>query len=490
MPNHPRRPGATLGVAIAASAVLLIAFFIFFSWFYDSRPGLTIVNGQQIQPGTVSFESGFAPVVQTALPSVVSITTTRVVRVEDHPLFDDPFFRRFFGDRMEPPPERRQQGLGSGVIVSREGHVLTNNHVIAGADDIQVVLDGRGQIPARVVGADPQTDIAVLQIEGEDLTPMALGRSADVRIGEFVLAIGNPFGVGRTVTMGIVSATGRGDLGIVGYEDFIQTDASINPGNSGGALLDQSGRLIGINTAILTGGRGFQGIGFAVPIDMARQVMEQVVQHGRVIRGFMGVSIQDVTPAVARSFGLDRTAGALVGDVTDGSPAARAGLRRGDVITEVNGEPVPDSRSLRLRVAAISPGTQVRLTVLRDGTPQQVTVTLGELPTEEVEFPQPPEEPDAGPAVLGLQVAELTAPLRRQLNIPPNVQGAVVARTQPGSPAAMAGLQRGDLIVEVNRRPVNNAAQVRQAIQATPAAEPVLLLIFRDGVTRYAAIER
>jgi serine protease Do len=490
MHNRYRHPGKALITAVAVSAVLLIAFFVAFSWFSDRRPGLTIVNGQEMQPHTITFESGFAPVVQTALPSVVSITTTRVIRVEDHPFLDDPFFRRFFGDRMEPPPERRQQGLGSGVVVSREGHILTNNHVIAGAQEILVVLDETRQRPARVVGADPQTDIAVLQIEGEDLTPIAFGRSADVRIGEFVLAIGNPFGVGRTVTMGIVSATGRGDLGIVGYEDFIQTDAAINPGNSGGALLDQNGRLIGINTAILSGGRGFQGIGFAVPIDMARQVMEQVVERGRVVRGFLGISVQDVTPAVARSFGLDQPTGTLVGDVSSGSPAHRAGLQRGDIITEIDGTPVRNSRQLRLTIASIAPGTSVRLTVLRDGTAQQLTVTLGELPSEQPELPESPGEPDAGPTVLGLQVTELTAQARRQLQIPTNMQGAVVAGTQPGSPAEQAGLIRGDLIIEVNRRPVANANQVRQAIQATPAGEPVLLLVFREGGTRYAAIER
>jgi len=287
-----------------------------------------VVDGQN-NASRITFDSGFSPVVEGVLPAVVSVSTTRIVRAQDSgmPFFDDPFFRQFFGQGEMPP--QREQGLGSGVIVTNDGHILTNNHVVAGASEVIVLLNETQEIRAKIIGTDPQTDIAVLKVEAKNLHPLPLGDSARVKIGEFVLAIGNPFGVGQTVTMGIVSATGRGNLGIVGYEDFIQTDAAINPGNSGGALVDESGRLIGINTAIFTRGQGNQGIGFAVPSNMAKSVMEQIVRKGKVVRGYLGVGAQEVTPAVASAFKLKDTKGALVGDLEPDGPAAKAGIQRG-----------------------------------------------------------------------------------------------------------------------------------------------------------------
>ncbi len=448
-----------------------------------------IVNGQS-NTSQITFDSGFSPVVEGVLPAVVSVATTRIVRAQDSgmPFFDDPFFRQFFGQGEMPP--QREQGLGSGVIVTNEGHILTNNHVVAGASEVLVLLNETQELRARIIGTDPQTDIAVLKVEAKNLRPLPLGDSARVKIGEFVLAIGNPFGVGQTVTMGIVSATGRGNLGIVGYEDFIQTDAAINPGNSGGALVDESGRLIGINTAIFTRGQGNQGIGFAVPSNMARSVMEQIVREGKVVRGYLGVGAQDVTPAVASAFKLKDTKGALVGDVVSDGPAAKAGVQRGDVIVSINGKPVRDSRDLRFTVASLSPGNDVRLGVVRNGESREVTVRLSELPTDGEEEPRtfdtPPEGETGG---LGIQVQGLTDDIRQQLQLPQGARGVVVARVQPGGAAADAGIQPGDVIQEVNRKAVNSVEDLRRAVQSA-GDQPLVILVNRQGQTTYVVIER
>jgi serine protease Do len=477
-----------LGIVVGLVVAMLIALLVAVNWPSSPASPKFIVNGQNLG-SDISFETGFAPIVQAVLPAVVNISSTRVRQIADMPFFNDPFFRRFFGDG-DIPQERREQAMGSGVIVTREGHILTNNHVVEGATEVSVFLNERDEYRATLVGTDPQTDLAVLKVEGAELAAVTLGQSSGVQIGQFVLAIGNPFGVGRTVTMGIVSATGRGNLGIVGYEDFIQTDAAINPGNSGGALVDQNGRLIGINTAILSGSRGNMGIGFAVPIDMARTVMEQIVEQGRVVRGYLGVNIQDITPAMARAMNVEESRGALVSDVTQGGPAQRAGLQRGDIILTVNGEPVDDSRDLRFTIASLRPGTTARLEVLRDGRRQDISVDLGELPRQaQVEEPTPPRDGGSA-AVLGIQIQELTPQIRQQLQLPPNTTGVLVARVQPGSRAAEAGLTRGDVIQEVNRREVRNVQEFRRAMDAARGDQPILLLINRGGAATYIAIER
>ena len=333
--------------------------------------------------------------------AVVNVSSTRVLHppaAEQNPFFEDPLFRQFFGHGgARPPHEVREQALGSGVIVSRDGYVLTNAHVVHGASEVRVMLPDKREFKAKIVGQDPKTDIALVRIPAGDYTVATFGDSNRVRVGDFTLAIGDPLGLGQTVTMGIISAKGRGNVGIVDYEDFLQTDAAINPGNSGGALVNVDGQVIGIPTAIATigGARGNQGIGFAVPSNLAREVMTQIEQHGRVVRGWLGVAVQDVTPAMESALGVPGP-GALVGDVTPGSPAAVAGLQRGDVIKRIDGKPVTDSRALRLQIAETSPGTTVRLTVVRNGATTEVPVTLGEVPNEAQQKPAGGEQGPAG----------------------------------------------------------------------------------------------
>ncbi|MCC6858314.1 MAG: DegQ family serine endoprotease [Bryobacterales bacterium] len=452
-----------------------------------------VASAEEAAPGgRVSFENGFTPIVQRVVPAVVNVFSERVVRsnTQASPFFDNPFFRDFFGDRgpFNVPRERSERSLGSGVIVSPEGYILTNSHVVQGSTGIRVGLADKRELNGRIVGADPKTDIAVIRVDERNLPVLTLGDATKVAVGDFVLAVGNPFGVGQTVTQGIVSATGRRGLNIEQYEDFIQTDAAINPGNSGGALVNVRGELIGINTAILTGGGGNQGVGFAVPSNMARHIMEQILKHGRVIRGYLGVAIQDVTEPMAQAFGMKEARGVVVSDVTQGGPADRAGLKRGDVILQVNGEPAVDSAGVSLRIAQTAPGGKARLRILRDNREQEITATLGELPAErERTQGGPPEE--SGQARLGISVQELTPAIARELGLPRGTAGVLVSDVQPGSAAAEAGLQRGDVIQEVNRRPVRSVADFRRAAGGRDG-QPVLLLVNRGGSTIYVTIER
>jgi serine protease Do len=439
----------------------------------------------------------FAPIVRDVAPSVVNIFTTRTVRMaipETHPLFRHPFFREFFREQPEQqqqqqqqsPRQRQQQNLGSGLIVTEDGYILTNNHVVEGADEVRVALPGSGrEYIATVVGTDPPSDIAVLKIEGSQFPTIPLADSDAIEVGDLVLAIGNPFGVGQTVTMGIVSATGRGGFGIVDYEDFVQTDASINPGNSGGPLVDTQGRVIAINTAIISSARGGLGIGFAVPVNMARSIMERIIQEGRVVRGYLGVSTQPVTESLARAFGLPTRTGALVADVLPGTPAAQAGLQPGDIIVEFEGRPTPDPRQLRLIAAQTRPGTKVQLNVIRDGRERTVTTTLAELPQDPEESPAPQREPEPEPepdVFDGVGVTNLDPTTRQRLGIPPNVEGALVLRVSPGSPAATAGLRAGDVIIEINRRPVRNAREaIRASREEAPGGTVLLRVWSREG---------
>lgn len=438
----------------------------------------------------VPLTGSFAPVVKAALPAVVSISSSRTVKSEDAaPLFNDPFFRQFFGPQAPngKPRAQREQGLGSGVIIGADGLILTNNHVIADASEVKVSLGDKRELNARVIGADPQTDIAVIKVDAKDLPTLPWADSANVEVGDLTLAIGNPFGVGKTVTMGIVSATGRGNLGIEDYEDFIQTDAAINPGNSGGALINTRGELIGINTAILADGtRGNQGVGFAVPSNLAQHVMQQILKQGKVTRGYLGVQIQEVTPALAKAFQLREPGGALVGDVTADSPAAQAGLSKGDVIMSVNGQNVGDSRSLRLRISQMAPGTEVRLTLLRNGNTRDVTVKLGELPGTAVRANWEGKEENI---LAGVTVDDLTPQIARQMNLPASVRGALVVEVQDGTAADTAGLQRGDVIQEVNRQSISNAAEFARAVKQA-GTQPLLLLVNRQGRTSFVVIER
>ncbi|MBF8223051.1 Do family serine endopeptidase [Halomonas sp. 328] len=325
----------------------------------------------------------YAEAVERAAPAVVNIYSSRIVERDEHPLMSDPFFRQFYGDDL-PSRQRMLSSLGSGVIVSRDGYVLTNHHVIGGADQIQVALrDGRETL-AEVIGTDPESDLAVLRIELDDLPVIALSDSSRVAVGDVALAIGNPFGVGQTVTMGIISATGRSHLGLNAYEDFIQTDAAINPGNSGGALIDPEGALVGINTAIFSRSGGSQGIGFAIPANLARNILEELVTQGRVIRGWLGIEAQEMTPELALSFGLQTPRGVVIAGVMADGPADRAGLRPGDVLLEVDGRPILDARVAMSDIAAIAPGSELPLTVIRSGQPLELVLEVGERPTPEL----------------------------------------------------------------------------------------------------------
>ena len=441
-----------------------------------------------------TLANGFASVLKPALPAVVNIHTSKLVKPHGNlsPFFNDPFFRQFFGDQFgqAKPVPQREQSLGSGVIVTSDGTILTNNHVIDGASDIKVYLGDKRQFTAKLIGADPMTDIAVLKIDATGLPTLPLGDSSKLQVGDVVLAIGEPFGLGGTATMGIVSATGRGGLGIENYEDFIQTDAAINPGNSGGAMIDLHGSLIGINTAILAGnGGGNQGIGFAIPINMARKVMDQISSNGKVVRGYMGAHIQDVTPELAKQFGLSQGGGVLISDVEPDKPAARAGVKKGDVILALNGVTAEGANSLRLAISQTPPGSTIKLTIWRDGKTLDINVTLAEL-AETAEKLGTSEE-GAGSTLEGVNVQNLTPELSEELQLPSGTHGVVVSSVDPSSPAAAAGLDRGEVILEVNHKNVTSVDQFKQALAGTKD-QPVLLLVMfpnQGGASRYIVVE-
>jgi serine protease Do len=435
----------------------------------------------------------FAPVVEKDLPAVVNISSSKAVpNNQAETPFMDPFFRQFFGEnfgrRQRVPNQQVERGLGSGVIVKPDGYILTNNHVVDGATDIRVTLLDKRELKAKVVGTDSKTDIAVLKVDAKDLPVLAFADSSKVKVGDIALAMGQPFGLGQTVTMGIISAKGRNGLGIEGYEDFIQTDAAINPGNSGGALVDGRGELIGINTAILShGGGGNQGIGFAVPINMARAVMDQVMAHGKVVRGYMGVVTENITPAMAGSFHLTDTHGALMGDVNTGSPAAQAGIQRGDVIIEIDGQSIEDSNQLRLRVSMTAPGTTIHVKLLRDGKEHTLDVKLGELPTQAQRGSAVGGDRGSN-ALDGVSVEDLDAQALQQLRLPPGTKGVVVTEVADGSAASAAGLQSGDVIQEVDHARVAGVESFDRAMRRGPG-HTVLLLVNRGGNTLFLAIE-
>jgi serine protease Do len=435
---------------------------------------------------------GFAPVVKEVLPNVVNISSSKVVRTPNQMpegMQSDPFFQQFFGHgfgRPEIPQNRREQSLGSGVIVSPEGYILTNNHVVDGATDVKVTLSDKRELKAKIVGTDPKTDIAVLKLEGSNFPAITLGDSSKVQVGDYALAIGDPFGVGQTVTMGIVSAKGRGNLGIEDYEDFIQTDAPINPGNSGGALVNDRGELVGINTAILShGSGGNEGIGFAIPVNLARNVMGQILDHGKVTRGYLGVVIQPITPAMAKQLGLSNVQGALVGDVSGKGPAQAAGVQRGDVILSINGNMVNDSNELRNTVSMMQPGETVKLGISRNGSTNDLDVKLGELPLSKQDAENQPEGASKD-ALEGVSVETLDAETAAQLQLPESTKGVVVTGIDPSSPKAESGLQKGDVIQEVNHQPVHNVAEFEQAMRK--AGGSALLLVNSGGTTHFIAV--
>jgi len=449
--------------------------------------GVVAVASWGIAPASTAERlpsAGFRSAAKRAVPAVVSVFSSKTVPAS--PSGSDPFWRDFFGGDFDLPREYRQRGQGSGVVVTPDGYVLTNEHVVNGATDIRVQYGNQRPLPAKVVGVDQKTDIAVLRVEGSNMPSLPLGDSSQIDVGDIVLAIGNPFGVGETVTMGIVSAIAR--RGIVNpdrYEDFIQTDAAINPGNSGGALITAQGELIGINTAIISRTGGNDGIGFAIPANVARHSMEQILKHGRVLRGWLGVSIQPVDDSIAKAFGLKESRGALVGDVTPGGPADKAGIQRGDIIVELNNQAVEDAAELRLKVGMMEPNSTAVLMLFRQGRERTVSVKLGELPDQS---PRPASGSTGGQGVEGIRLTDLTPQAAQDAGLPRGTAGAFVDRVDPDSAASNAGLRAGDIILEVDHRKVTSAGDARAALRAN-AQKSVILLIHRSGGTLYVVIE-
>lgn len=440
----------------------------------------------------------YAPMLEAVAPAVVTIYTSKPMQVAGMPQMppgmggpEDPFWRFFGGQRghrMPPGGEAKQMAQGSGVIVDANGTILTNNHVVDGADDIEIQLLGeKDRIKAKLIGADPKTDVAVLRIPAKDrhLRTITFADSDKVRVGDLAFAIGNPFGVGHSVSMGIISATGRGDVHIADYEDFLQTDASINPGNSGGALVDSLGRLVGINTAIYSRNGGNIGIGFAVPSNLAHRIMDQILAGGKVVRGYLGVQISDVDPALARKFKLKDASGALVEEVVEDGPAGKAGLLAGDVIVKVDDTAISDSHQLRMLVAGIKPGTTAKIGVIRDGSETTITVSLGELGDGRVaDTGQPGADGDGTRFGLGLR--DLDPQARRQAGVPRKVEGALIDDVDAGSRAARAGLQPGMVITEVEHRAVADASAAEQQLRS--AKGEVLLRVWADGGQRWVVV--
>ncbi|MGA2016125.1 MAG: Do family serine endopeptidase [Opitutaceae bacterium] len=496
--NNPSRSNLPRRAAIVAACALAAAgLFAAVDSAQPSTHALALKRDDQAVNRGPLESSSFAGVVKRVAPSIVKITVqinAKHVSMNGgegspFPGLNDPFFRQFFGNRLPVVPDTPETGLGSGVIVSPDGYIVTNNHVVDGAKQVTVTLaDGR-ELQARVVGRDPQTDIAVVKVSAGDLPAITFTTSRKVEVGDRVLAIGNPFGIGETVTTGIVSATGRrAGLGLA-YEDFIQTDAAINPGNSGGALVDVEGRLVGINTAILSRSGGFQGVGLAVPADLVGNVVDNLVAHGKVVRGYLGIGIQDLTPTLADSFGLRSHGGALVTDVQPSGPGAKAGLRSGDVITSIDGQPVDNAGNLSLTVGETAPGTKVTLDILRDDRHEQLTATTASKPLDgRGGDEQAAAAPDDQGVLNGVGVGDIDSATRRDLNLPDRLHGAVITSVDPGSASARAGLREGDVILEINRHPVDSA-KAAVDLSAAATGKKTLVKLWSHGSTVYVVVD-
>ncbi len=433
--------------------------------------------------------TSLAEQVKRLKPSVVNISTTSVMGKGTSPSpfgggQQDPFeefFKRFFGDL--PQREFRQRGLGSGFVLTEDGYIVTNNHVVEKATDIDVILEDGQKYDAKVIGKDPKTDVALLKINPKHKLPaVSLGDSEKLEIGDWVIAVGNPFGLGHTVTVGIVSAKGR-SLGLGAYDDFIQTDAAINPGNSGGPLFNLQGQVVGVNTAIIAGG---QGIGFAIPIDLAKNIINQLKDTGKVVRGWLGVLVQQITPEIAEGLKLPEPKGALVSDVTPGGPAAKAGIQRQDIITQFNGQAINEMQELPKLVAAMPPGTEVQLTYLRNGKEKTARLKVAEQPEEIAKSGIPGgEEVEQN---LGLVVQEVNPQIQRRLRIEDS-EGVIITNVDSRGPAQEAGLRVGDLILEINKKQIRNLDDYRKVIDSIKNGETALLLVKRGKNTIYSALK-
>jgi len=469
-----------------ATFVMVVLLSIVMGIFIGSQAGCESKRGSEV----IGFPQSFADLAEKAKPAVVNISTTTTVRIPGSPFrhffgpdeqgpFGD-FFKRFFGNDI-PDRELKQQSLGSGFIIDKDGYIITNNHVVEGADEIKVKLaDGR-EFKAKVIGRDPKTDLALIKITTlfKNLPVLPLGDSDKIRVGDWVLAIGNPFGLEHTVTQGIISATGR-VIGSGPYDNFLQTDAPINPGNSGGPLINLKGEVIGINSAIIASG---QGIGFAIPGNMAKNVVGQLKEKGKVVRGWIGVSVQTVTPEIAQSFGLKEPKGALVGGVVNGSPAEAAGIKRGDVIIAFDGKEIKNMSDLPRLVAETQVGKTVDIKVIRNGKEMDLKITVAELTEERMRAQMPVSE-----GSLGMRVDDITPRWAHQLRIK-DKNGVVVVGVAPNSPAEEAGIQAGDVIKEVNRKTIRNMKDYENVMEKTGKDRHVLLLIKRGGQTFYVSIK-
>jgi len=454
----------------------------------------TLAAAQDSRSALQTMQDAFVQVAQSVKPAVVNIATTERPRPTEgrrspqvppffrgpfRDFFGEDFFERFFGE----PPQRERHSLGSGVIVDSRGYILTNNHVIEQADEIEVRLSDKRKFSATVVGKDPKTDLAVIKIDAAGALPVArLGDSDKIRTGEWAIAIGNPFGLDQTVTVGVISAVGRADMGITTYEDFIQTDASINPGNSGGPLLNLQGEVVGVNTAIVATGKG---IGFAIPINMAREIKDRLIAQGKVVRAWLGVGIQELTEELAAQFGVKPEDGVLVGNVMADTPAERGGLKPGDIIQEFNGNKISNVRQLQREVAQSPIGSPARLQVLREKQPMTLTVVLGEQPTDLAAGRDP--SPAEAAEQFGLTVQDLTAELRNQLRLT-NVDGVIVSSVDEAGAAARAGVRPGDVITEANREPVKSARDFTRILGQMRRGANLLLLVRRDGNSRFVVV--
>ena len=486
--KFPRPAAALLLMAAGALAVFAVS-----AVDRDAAVALVLPDSARAAAATGAAEAprSYADLAALVMPGVVNISTDKVVEVPDwHPMLNDPRFRRFFGDPEAPDQQEQiERSLGSGVIISRDGYILTSNHVIERASKIRVLLGDSKELEAKIIGQDERTDVALIKVESDEALPfLRIGDSDALRIGDQVMAVGNPFGVGQTVTLGIVSAVGR-SIGLIDYEDFIQTDASINPGNSGGALVDMNGDLVGINTAILSRSGGSQGVGFAIPSNMAITIKDMLVQHGKVQRAWLGVITAEVDQTMAEALGMKAPRGVLISTVNEGTPAAKAGLQENDIILEVDGQDVNSVSDLRNTISLSGVGHDAKLLTLRDGRERQVTVTLGELPEDPTAAAAPKDEGEGADGIEGVTVRELSDALRQRLRLPEGIEGVVVAEVSQTSNASHRGLRQGDIIVEVARESVATLDDFRRLVKKD-ADRPVLLKIRRGDQFQVLAVPR
>jgi serine protease Do len=489
------RLGVAAGLLVVAGLVAGILLTARFDWQATSHAQ----ESARLPLPASAAPVNFVPVVKAATPAVVNIATSRTIKRSGEemqsPFMDDPVFRHFFGEefsrRFQVPKERRENSLGSGVIVDASGYIITNNHVVAKADEIKVLLNDKREFSGKVIGTDPKTDLAVIKINASNLPTIPWGDSDKLEVGEYVLAIGNPFALNSTVTMGIVSAVGRANVGIADYEDFIQTDAAINPGNSGGALVNSRGELVGINTAIFSRSGGYMGIGFAVPANMTRTVMQSLIKSGKVVRGYLGVQIQPVTTELAKQFKLKESRGALVSDVVAASPAAAAGIRDGDIITAFNGKQIDSPATLRNTVAATEVGKKVNVELLRDGKTVTVEIKVAELPKDvaKADDEESITGDSKGTALAGIEVRNLTPDIAKQLSLPAGSAGVLVQGIRPGSPAEAVDLQPGDVIIQINRQAVGNTSDFKRLAAKVGKKDNVMLRIIRNGSKLFIVIK-